>query len=130
MPQDLYDIAHKLTDTTTKEAAEQFARLFKEVLHALPNSHNRAQFILHLRRELAKQGYVLSAAPEPVPFEELAVGEAFATINGRRGRKITEQKHHIKGQAVTYNATELHNPEHYLFIRPLERVHRLEKPAA
>lgn len=130
MPQDLYDIAHKLADTTAKEAAEQFARLFKEILHALPNSHSRAQFILHLRRELGKQGYVLSATPEPVPFQDLAVGETFATINGRRGRKIAEQKRNIHGQTVTCNAIELHNPDHYLFIRPLERVHRLEKSAA
>lgn len=129
MSQDLNNIAQQLAAQNSAAAAAQFAQLFSQLLEALPNSQSRAQFILHLRQELGKQGYTLSLNHELVPFQDLAVGEAFATINGRRGRKIAAIQQVVHHKTLTYNATELNNPDHYLTIRPHERVHRLEKSA-
>lgn len=129
MSQDLNELARHLADQHTSQAAAQFAQLFSQLLVALPNSQSRAQFILHLRQELGKQGYTLSLNHELVPFKDLALGEAFATINGRRGRKIANIQRQVHGKTITYNATELNNPEHYLMIRPDDHIHRLEKSA-
>ncbi|MCB0035555.1 MAG: hypothetical protein KDE51_16095 [Anaerolineales bacterium] len=128
MSQDLNDIAQKMAAQNSAVAAAQFAQLFSQLLEALPDSRSRAQFILHLRQELGAQGYTLSLNHELVSFQDLEVGEAFATINGRRGRKIADLQQVVHHKTLTYNATELHNPDHYLMIRPHERVHRLEKP--